>query len=382
MRVVEEGAYKFFVMEELPAGTLADRLNRGATLGVKEAARIMVEVTAGLAALHAAGQVHGAVRPDRIWLPRQARLGWPRSLWRDPLTAVGLHATTDIEPAAVAYCPPECTSGAAPRPAGDMYSLGCTLYQMLGGRVPFGGETPDELLAAHRQATPVALEELNPAVPKALATMVARLLAKQPDARDVDGAACGSACSCGSQAGRVCRSTNRSGARVRLDAWLAEHGQLPADNAAVVPLAIAPADDFPSASKGRGTNPRRRRSLVALLAGVLAAILVAAGAGAYLLSSGWTVASPRPGMQTPMAPAAPPMEPPAAPNDGATDAMPSARANETGETLSSSQPARQRKIRKRPTSSRSSRARLCPRKGWWGSIARCGPRRLMARGST
>jgi len=60
----------------------------------------------------------------------------------------------------------------------DLYSLGCTFYHLLAGRVPFPSETAMEKLVKHFMAEPVALEELRPEVPPAVASIVRRLMAK------------------------------------------------------------------------------------------------------------------------------------------------------------------------------------------------------------
>jgi serine/threonine protein kinase len=60
----------------------------------------------------------------------------------------------------------------------DLYSLGCTFYHLLAGRVPFPGETAMEKLVKHFMVEPVALEEVRPEVPPAVASIVRRLMAK------------------------------------------------------------------------------------------------------------------------------------------------------------------------------------------------------------
>ena len=83
----------------------------GAALSPKDATRVFCHVTQGLACLHAARQVHGAIRPARVWLTQSgsARLStFP--LARDPLAVVGVRVSLDVEPEAADYCPPESTT--------------------------------------------------------------------------------------------------------------------------------------------------------------------------------------------------------------------------------------------------------------------------------
>jgi serine/threonine-protein kinase len=65
----------------------------------------------------------------------------------------------------------------------DLYSLGCTFYYLLTGRVPFPGGTAVEKLVRHVGQQPTPVEELRPEAPPGVAAIVRRLMAKQPDDR-------------------------------------------------------------------------------------------------------------------------------------------------------------------------------------------------------
>jgi serine/threonine protein kinase len=68
-------------------------------------------------------------------------------------------------------------------PAGDQYSLGCTLYYMLTGQYPFPDGTAAEKMMAHQFKTPTPILELSPEVPQGLVDVVGRLLQKTPEQR-------------------------------------------------------------------------------------------------------------------------------------------------------------------------------------------------------
>src|SRR5262249_1143138 len=65
-------------------------------------------------------------------------------------------------------------------PRSDVYSLGCTLYHLIAGRVPFPGSSFSEKVEAHESKEPTPLEELGPEVPVGLALTVRRMMAKRP----------------------------------------------------------------------------------------------------------------------------------------------------------------------------------------------------------
>jgi serine/threonine protein kinase len=68
-------------------------------------------------------------------------------------------------------------------PAGDQYSLGCTLYYALAGHYPFPEGTTVEKMMAHQFKTPTSLRELVAGVPEGLITIIERLMQKAPEAR-------------------------------------------------------------------------------------------------------------------------------------------------------------------------------------------------------
>jgi serine/threonine-protein kinase len=188
-QLVDLGRFKFVVLEDLCGESLDEAAAAQAGLAPAEACRHVWHAAQAVAALHAAGLVHGDVRPGNILLLPQQRiklLHFP--LAPDPL-APPLHAR--IAQAAASgtalpeadYLSPEAALGQPLGPSADIYSLGCTLYKLLTGRVPFPGGSTQEKLSRHVQQMPQPLEQLVPGVPPALAQGVARMLAKQPQHR-------------------------------------------------------------------------------------------------------------------------------------------------------------------------------------------------------
>ncbi|HEV3003788.1 MAG TPA: protein kinase, partial [Pirellulales bacterium] len=173
------GAFKFIVLEDLRGESLDERLARGNKLAPREACRIVRGAAVGLARLHAQGETHAEIRPANIWLSQNGTvklLGYP--LARDPLAGPKTLGDADD------YLAPDMAqAGAKPDPRSDMYALGCVLYQLLAGQVPFAGGDARQKAARKSSETPTACDRINPAVPAALARVVGYMMHKNPDQR-------------------------------------------------------------------------------------------------------------------------------------------------------------------------------------------------------
>jgi eukaryotic-like serine/threonine-protein kinase len=88
------------------------------------------------------------------------------------------------------YMAPEgLTSSLSTSPQSDVYSLGVTLYEMLAGALPFVGRDAEQLIRQHREAKPDCIRVRRPDTPKPLASLVHRMLAKDPLRRPESAAA-------------------------------------------------------------------------------------------------------------------------------------------------------------------------------------------------
>ncbi|HBO45497.1 MAG TPA: serine/threonine protein kinase, partial [Planctomycetaceae bacterium] len=81
------------------------------------------------------------------------------------------------------YMSPEQIRGAALDGRADLYSLGCTVFEMVGGRTPFTGVNATELLTKHLRSSPPTIESLNRNITPEFGDLVRRCLAKTPSAR-------------------------------------------------------------------------------------------------------------------------------------------------------------------------------------------------------
>jgi serine/threonine-protein kinase len=181
------GTY-FLIMEYVAGGDLRARLRPGEPLPLAFALRLAAEVAEALGAAHASGIVHRDVKPPNILLgvndhAKVTDFGIAKMLDVPALTAATALLGTPH------YLAPEVATGAGITPATDVYALGVVLYEMLAGRRPFEGESFVHVAMQHLHAQPQWLVELNPAVPRDVAALVLRMLAKNPAVRFADGAA-------------------------------------------------------------------------------------------------------------------------------------------------------------------------------------------------
>jgi hypothetical protein len=172
--VVDEEGKPWIVMERLAATTLADVLRREGALPADRVASIGLRVLEALIAAHAAGVLHRDVKPSNVMITTDGEAVLTdfgiASLEGDPTLT-----TTGMLIGSPAYMAPERARGGPASPAGDLWSLGCTLYTAAEGRGPFAKEGPLATLTAV-----ITDEPFPPVRSGALAPVLLALLAKDP----------------------------------------------------------------------------------------------------------------------------------------------------------------------------------------------------------
>ena len=182
----------YYVMPYLTGETLRERLNREKTLPVGEVVRLAKEILGALDYAHRQNVVHRDVKPENILLQDGHALVCDFGVAR-AISAAGGPGRTSGQRSAVGtpdYMSPEqATASAAIDGRSDVYSLGCVVYEMLAGKPPFTGTTPEELMGQQVTDRPPLVSQLRHDVPGAVSQVVQRALAKAPDQRHQGAAA-------------------------------------------------------------------------------------------------------------------------------------------------------------------------------------------------
>jgi Tol biopolymer transport system component/tRNA A-37 threonylcarbamoyl transferase component Bud32 len=179
----EAGGFLYYVMPFIDGESLRERLARHGELPVNDAIRILSEVVDALAAAHAAGVVHRDIKPDNIMLSGRHALVMDFGVAKAVSEATGRNqlTTAGVALGTPAYMAPE-QAAADPHldHRVDIYAVGVLAYELLTGRPPFIGLTPQQVLAAHVTQPPEPVERYRPGIPQGLSDVVMRCLAKRP----------------------------------------------------------------------------------------------------------------------------------------------------------------------------------------------------------
>ncbi len=191
----EENGVVFIAMEHVEGESLRKRIAR-APLSTAETLDIATQLMSALTTAHAVGIVHRDIKSDNIMIGRDGYVkvldfGLAKPAPSGVADDIDLKAETisqvNTSPGTVmgtvSYMSPEQARGHTVDARADLWSVGVVLYEMLTGRLPFEGPTPNDVIASILRQEPPPVSEFHKQVPETLEWMVAKTLTKEVEDR-------------------------------------------------------------------------------------------------------------------------------------------------------------------------------------------------------
>lgn len=175
--VGQDNGIDYIVMEFIAGDNLKDLIRREAPFTVRRALSYAAQICEALNHAHQHNIVHRDIKPHNILVTGDGRVkvtdfGIARAVSSSGLTQTG------VVLGSVQYFSPEQAKGGVVGTQSDLYSLGCVLYEMLSGKVPFSAESPIAIALKQIQEDPVPLDRIRPGLSPGVSHIVAKALAK------------------------------------------------------------------------------------------------------------------------------------------------------------------------------------------------------------
>jgi serine/threonine protein kinase len=181
----------YFIMEFLQGEALSDILTRSAPLDTARALAIAIQVADALGASHQHGIIHRDLKPENIFLITKGRVpdfvkvldfGLAK-LTQGEEKASYKTRTGSVMGTPYYMAPEQCEGKATIDHRADIYSLGVILFEMVTGKIPFGGEGYGEIIVKHITAQVPSPRAINPLLPQSVESIILRALTKRREDR-------------------------------------------------------------------------------------------------------------------------------------------------------------------------------------------------------
>ncbi len=191
LRLLDHGegpAHERYVVTELLDGVdCATAVLNAGVMPVGVAVALASQALAALEAAHASGIIHRDLKPANLFLCRSGRVvlldfGLARGIGSSAGATLAVSFNTQIV-GTPDYFPPEMLEGSQFLPAGDLFSLGGTLYHLVSGKRPFPGDGLIATAAAIVSNKRVPLNEATPGLPASFCELIESMLAIDPSLR-------------------------------------------------------------------------------------------------------------------------------------------------------------------------------------------------------
>ena len=189
--VGESAGTPFMAMELLKGTTLEKAARKDKSLAIGDLIDIAKQLISGLSAAHRRGIVHRDVKPGNVWIEspsgRVKVLDFGLALVSSPVDSLAESSSVIGTPG---YLSPEQARGERLDDRSDLFSAGVVLYELACDKAPFAAKTIPEQLVKILALEPPRPDTINPNVPRPLADVIMRLLAKEPRDRFRSAAQC------------------------------------------------------------------------------------------------------------------------------------------------------------------------------------------------
>jgi formylglycine-generating enzyme required for sulfatase activity len=181
----DAGGILYYVMPFVKGDSLRDRIGREGKLPIGDTIRLLRDVADGLAEAHRQGLVHRDVKPDNVMISGKHALVTDFGVAKALTSATGAQAltTAGVSLGTPSYMSPEQAAAEEVDHRTDIYALGVMGYELLAGTPPFVGPSIQAVLLAQMATDPEPVTDHRPDTPPALAQLIMKCLAKNPDDR-------------------------------------------------------------------------------------------------------------------------------------------------------------------------------------------------------